>query len=330
MNSHYIRISLLLSSKTILNLHNSCRIRFLDSNEASKIAEQARKYNVFARHSGEENFYLKRLNELGNNTIIEILRAGSPKDLYSDLAKTADLIEKVAVISTTFAMKKDKLLNKIGINKKPRREFDFVIGPQYRSLKTRTISSPRSLGIHVDERFNNRFSRCGFNEMIDHFQMRSSMSERALASFNWLFESRVESQFPASVVKTSITLETLLIISDSESLSQSLSERSAFILSTDPFERQRISKIIKRFYEGRSGIVHGSKKKVKKMTPMLLEGVDRITLLILLIFSANPTLWLTKEDLYSWFEIQRWGAPSNNLAIPYPKSYLQYALRLCE
>jgi hypothetical protein len=127
-------------------------------------------------------------------------------------------------------------------------------------------------------------------------------------------------------LQTSIALESLLILSESESLAQTLSERAAFILSPEPGRRQHISRILKRFYDARSGVVHGSQKKAKKLTPSLLETVDRLTILLRLVIAANAKVWPSSNALREWCETQRWGAPSNEIKIPFPDLYLRNAL----
>jgi hypothetical protein len=117
-----------------------------------------------------------------------------------------------------------------------------------------------------------------------------------------------------------------LIFTESESLAQSLSERAAFILSANPARRKLISKILKRFYEVRSGVVHGSQKKAKKLTPTLLETVDRIMLLLTLVISANSKVWMDTDGLREWCETQRWGEPSIEIIVPFPDTYLKNVL----
>jgi hypothetical protein len=119
-----------------------------------------------------------------------------------------------------------------------------------------------------------------------------------------------------------------LIFSESESLAQTLSERVAFMMTSDPSKRYQISRIIKRFYDARSGVVHGSHKKLRRLTPALLEAVDRLEILLCLIISSNSQLWPTVSGLHEWCESQRWGGPSKDVKIPFPSSYLKNALAL--
>ena len=205
-----------------------------------------------------------------------------------------------------------------------------MISPGYRFLRSRARPAPVAQGVLIDERFCKRFSRCSFNTLPDYMQSRTDIAKRVSRSLDWLFDSRTEPRLEAAVVKTSIALESLLIFSESESLAQSLSERAAFVLSSNPDRRHLISRTLKRFYEARSGVVHGSQKKAKKLTPALLETVDRLAILLCLIIAANSRLWYSADALREWCEGQRWGDPSKEVQIPFPGSYLRNAIALSQ
>jgi hypothetical protein len=285
--SRYMRTTSMLSTRTELEFPNSARIRFFSKNEAKILAENVRKRNVFARHSWENNFYLQRLDELAERTVVEVFRPGNPHDIAEEAEKAAEWIERLAVLSSTLAATKRELQRKLGISAKRSTELNFANDFQLRFLRSRESAVPAIQGIHIDQRFCRRFLRCGFQNLVEHYLPKNKRIERTLTSLNWLFESRLESGIEASVVKTSIALESLLIFSESESLARSLSERTAFVLSSSPATRRKISGIIKRIYNARSGVVHGSRKKAKELTPSLVESVDRLTLLLCLVMGAN-------------------------------------------
>jgi hypothetical protein len=136
--------------------------------------------------------------------------------------------------------------------------------------------------------FCKRFSRCGFDTLANYIQSNSDISNRLAVSLAWLFDSRIEPRLAASVVKTSIALESLLIFSESESLAQSLSERAAFILSPDPSRRQQISRMLKRFYDARSGVVHGSQKKAKNSLRRFLKLLAASLFCYVWLFQRTP------------------------------------------
>jgi hypothetical protein len=285
--SHYIRTTWMLSAETILRFADFSTIRYFSSDDADKLADQVRKRNVFARHSWENNFYLQRVKQLADQTIIEVFRPGDPKTMSDEAETVGSYLEKIAILSTTIALKKESLLRRLGINVKLRTETDFIFSSNFHFLRSRARPEPVVQGITIDETFRRRFSRCGFDPLTSYIQSNTDIAHRVRLSLDWLFDSRIEPRLPASIVKTSIALESLLIFSESESLAQSLSERAAFILSSDPDKRYLISRVLKRFYDARSGVVHGSQKKAKKLTPPLLETVDRLTILLNSLVSGN-------------------------------------------
>lgn len=326
--SRYIRTSWMLSARATLKFADFSMIRFFNVDEANELAERVRRRNVFARHSWENNFYIQRVKSLGNHTVIEVFRQGDPKAIGEKAEQIASSLEKITVLSSTVAVDKEHLQRKLGISTKPGTVTNFMISPGFRFLRSRARSAQTVQGVTIDERFRNRFSRCGFAALADYVLSRREMANRVSRSLDWLFDSRVEPRREASVIKTSIALETLLIFTESESLAQTLAERSAFMLSSDPSKRHQISRIIKRFYDARSGVVHGSHKKAKRLTPALLETVDRLVILLCLIIASNWRLWPSAEVLREWCESQRWGQPSKDVKIPFPNFYLRNALVL--
>jgi len=323
-------VTWILSAETVLKFPDSSSVRFFGEGEADSLAKKTRKRNVFARHSWENSFYLQRIGELSNHTVIEVFRPGDPQDMAGEAESVGDLIEKLAVLSSTLALHKQKLQRKLGISPRPQTEIDFIIGPEFRYLRSRSRSVPTAQGIQVDELFCRRFSRCGFFNLYEYCLSPGDLQKRVNSSLDWLFKSRREPGLPASVVKTAIALESLLIFNESESLARSLSERVAFVLSSSPETREQISKIVKRFYNARSGVVHGSRKKMRDLSPSLIEAVDRLSVLLYLTIGMNPQLWPSAEDLRRWCEMQRWGEPSTEVEIPYPSTYLKNAIALSQ
>ncbi|MBN1135417.1 MAG: hypothetical protein JXM73_02470 [Anaerolineae bacterium] len=291
------------------------------------MAEHIRKRNVFARHSWENNFYVQRARSLAGHTVMEVYCPGDPQDIAEEAERIAGALERVVVLSSTLAVDRPKLHRRLGISSRPRSETDLIMSPGLRYLRSRAQPTPVAPGIVVDERFSSRLSRCGFDALAECVWSKSNIARRILLSLDWLFDSRLEPRTPAAVVKTAIALESLLILSESEAVTQSLSERAAFILSGDPNLRQQTSRMLKHFYSGRSGIVHGSEKKAARITPGLLEATDRIAVLLCLVIAANSQIWSSSEDLQAWCENQRWGE-AWQVKIPFPGSYLRNALVL--
>lgn len=325
---YYLRTTRLLNAKSILSFPDSSKIRFFTSSEASKFAETMRRSNVVARLGGQGNFYLNRAVDLRDRTVIEVLTVSSPDNMLEIGESIAILIEKLAVLSTTLFMRREDLLRKLGISVSMTSEVNLAVTSQFKRIRSRSQRAPAVEGIVIDRQFCNRFMKCGFMELFQYLQSQGDLHKRVRTSADWLLESRRDAGQTASVVKTAIALESLLIFSESESLARTLSERSAFILSSSPQVRREISRVILRFYDVRSGIVHGSQRKARKLTTTLTECVDRLTLLLHLIIASNANLWSNVESLRLWCEEQRWGKPSSDVNVPLSQIYLRNALAL--
>jgi hypothetical protein len=327
--THYIRTTWMLSAKTNLKISEFCEIRHFTALEAEKLGAQVSSHNIFARTRGGDHFYVSRARELGDHTVIEVFLPGEPKEISDEAGIIASTLEKIAVLSLTIAMKKAELQKRLGISTALRTYFHFSFSPDFYSINSKIHSSPDCKGIIIDDRFQNRFFSCGFNTIVDYLRQKNDIGIRLSQSIDWLFESRTEPRLQAAVVKTATALESLLLFNETESIGRSLSERIAFIISSDPIKRRQIDKIIKDFYNFRSGVVHGNQRKIDKYSPMLLESVDRIAIMVCLVIAANSTLWTSMEALKDWCETQRWGVPSI-VNIPFPVLYLDKAMNLSQ
>lgn len=327
--TRHLQTTHLFHAEESLILPEHTTIRYCSADEALELATSARKRNVFARHSWESNFYVQKLESLGGTTLIETLRPGDPDDILSEARIAADVAEKVSLLSTVLVTPRRSLLRQVGNDLLRGSKLDIAISPQFRYLRTKSGRRIEKRGVNIDKKFKNRFNRCGIPGLFSLCTAKAGLSSRLRSAVGWLAESRQDSYLPAALVKTSIALETLLIFSESESLARSLSERTAFILSSDSLTRQRISSIVKTFYDARSGVVHGSEKKAKKLTPNLLEAMDRLIALMCVTIAANTALWTAKEDIQEWCERERWGSPSR-LVRRWSLKYLSNAILLSQ
>jgi hypothetical protein len=145
--SRYIRTTWMLSAQAALTFTDFSTLRFLSAGEAAELAQQVRKRNVFARHSWENSFYIQRVKSLADHTVIEVFLPGDPQEMGEKADEMASLLEKVAVVSSTFALNKRELQRKLGIIAKRRTEIDFMISPRFRYLRSRAQASPTAPGI---------------------------------------------------------------------------------------------------------------------------------------------------------------------------------------
>ena len=328
--SRFIRTTWLFSADArleLLSLH--AWIRRIPATESAALAEETRRRNVFARHSWENSFYLKRATQLADTTVIEVYRTGVLDEILPAARRIADLIEKVALLSSALSLRRDRTHNLVALSRHRRYGFDLAISPGFRYLRSSQREEAEPRGLPIDSTFVRRFKRCGFEQVVAGALSEGDIGRRLDQSVGWLFESRLETAPQAAVVKTAIALEALLIASDTESLRGPLSERCAFLLSDEPGKRRRISKAIKTFYDLRSGIVHGGRRRVA-VSPTFLEGVDRLVVLLLLTLSANTGSWQSFPHVVAETENRRWGGSELTIHRSFPGSHLARALLLCE
>ena len=321
----YIQTTSKLSSKvplTLTKLHT--RIRLFSSEEAKDLADIIQKRNVFSRHSWENSFYVSRVLDLSNKTVIEILHSENPDHGAVESQKIVEIIQNVALLSSSFASSRKEFQRLLGIEPYRNNEFNLAIGDNYRFIRSKSKTVPKIKGISVDEKFHRRFFRCGFHKLTYFCLSSSNLANRLISTINWLAKSREEPLLPAALIKTSIALESLLGFGGREPFAKSLAERAAFLLSSNAITRKQVSHIFKVFYNERSRTVHGSKITVSSQ---LTEGVDRLTIMLCLIIAANSNRWKMEADLREWCENMKWGK-TEDLIFPFPTSYLNNALKL--
>jgi len=326
--SRYLRTSWILAADSVLQVGYGTAVRFFPSEEAEELVAVLRKRNVFARHSWENDFYLQRARALANRTVIEVNRPGHPNDMIDEAEHTANLVERLALLSAILSLSRKSLQRRLAIQEHRRSEFDLTIGRDFYYLRSRSKPEGNVRGIAVDTRFCRRFERCGFPKVLSLISQRTQLSRRVELSIDWLSESRLEPRLAAAVVKTSIALESLLIFTESEPLRTSLAERTAFLLGGTEDRRRALSRLVKDFYDARSGVVHCNKRKTGKLSECLLEAMDRIALLACLTIAANTDKWPSHEAIRRWCESQRWGSPASDVKIPFPHAYLDNAMKL--
>lgn len=327
--SRYIRETSLIVAQAVLSLPDSSRVRRVSQREADEMAAAIRKRSVFSRHSWENDFYYQRALSFAGKTIIEVFRPGQPNDIARDAEVTSELIEMLVLLSTTPAAQRDVFMRKLGIGTRQQTEFDLILGPDLRYLRSRTRTAAKRTGFPLDRTAVARFQRLGFPLLYNASRAKSPLGARLHRSLSWLFESRREPNLEAAIVKTAIALETLLVFGESEPVTRSLSERAAFLLSPKPDTRKRVAALVSRLYEARSGVVHGGKRKRKSVSPRLLEGGDRLAVLLLLVVSGNTSTWPDEDAFRSWLQDERWRAPTR-ITLPFAPVYLSRALAFSE
>jgi hypothetical protein len=289
----------------------------------------ARRRNVFARHSWENNFYIERIRLLSGATILEAFAPGSIDQMVHGAQATVELLEKVALISSCLGTRRKRTQDLLAISGHRRFGFDLAIAEGFQFLRSSARREPKPRGIPIHDTFVKRFNRCGFPALVRIGSASTGLSPRLQSAVSWLFESRQEPAPEAAVVKSAIALEALLILNEHESLRGPLSDRAAFILADDASLRRRISKAVKGFYDNRSGIVHGGRRR-GKVPPHQLEGIDRLLVLLMVTLASNAALWPTFDSVTNWVDEQRWGASVSRIKRPFPASHLTRAVQLAD
>lgn len=323
-DSRYLRVIPYLYSKSIFELSQNVSILFINKFENETLLAKVKKRNIFARHSWENSFYIDRLSHFCEKTVISIIQPGTPQDIQAFACELSEYVEHILIIATIFSLDREAFQKKYFSTLST--EYDFAYSQDMKFLKSRTLSKKRE-PINIDDSFRKRFEKLGFKNVFNYFNESNELAERVKKSVNWLYESRVEKNLNAAIVKTSIALESLLIFANSESLSKSLSERTAFLLTKEPKLRSMISKIVTEFYNARSGIVHGGKKRIKGINKNIIESMDRLLALVIILICSNKQLWNTNESLRLWCENQKWGMPYGNINVHFSKIYLSNAIK---
>jgi len=330
-NSYYLRSSWILNSIKPLTFSKiDGQIVKFDCNTTDELAELISRKNLFQRIPTSSKFYVQRALDLGDSTIIEIYGSEHIDTLIRKAQIFANWIEMVCVLAESLSTDREKIKKKLQIKENRRTVLDLTIGKNFYYLRTNInqISIPK--GIQIDDIFISRYRRCGFNELENVCFIEGEIHKRIKKSVEWLFESRTEPLLDSAIVKTTISMESLLIFDANESLANALSERIALILTDDPDLRKKISRHVKRFYNARSGIVHGGRRKLELRSQNLLEGIDRILILLHLIIIHNIEKWDTVEKLKIWLENEKFGFPDNNKVVPFSKKYITDAMKKIE
>lgn len=325
----YMRTTSLFRVSTPVVFDDGTRIRHYTREQSDALYELLRKRNVFARHRQERDSYSPRATAFADKAVIEVVRNGSPDHVRAEVTLASDVAEQVALLAASLVVPRQKMLSQLGIGGRPSETVELLRGPGLAVLRTKTSPIPAGGGVHVDTALAKRVKATGLSQLYTASCGAGDLPKRLATALGWLFESRCEPRLGAAIVKTAIAMESLLIFTESESLARSLSERMAFLLSADAAERRRVATLVKRFYDARSGVVHGSRKKRSLASPELLDGIDRLLVLALAVVATGATRWATGADLSEWCEAERWGAPQS-IVRPFQKKYVRGALALCE
>ena len=309
-----------------LSLSSSTKLYLMDEVECREFLHDITKKNAFLRIRREADFYYRRIKALTGRTVVEVTLPGTPKEIRSQATLVADAAEQILLLTGSFALRRAAFHRLLGISSYPIDQIGLIRSADRMTLRSATKPSAIPSQVVVDLALSRRFQKYGFISLFEACIDNTSLARRLCHAVDWLIESRCEPRFEAALVKTSIALESLLIFSEREALSRSLSERVAFLLSNDAATRAVVCAAIKRFYDVRSSIVHGGKRR-RSTTEEILDGVDKLITLVLLKIAVNRELFQTQDALQVWLDEERWRAPTK-LEQSFPSSVVRSALNL--
>jgi len=329
--SRFLRTTWILNASASLDLaEDGVAIRRISEVESDDMTAMARKRNVFARHSWENNFYIERIGQLRGTTVLEVFLPGSIDEVLEEARTRAEYLERVALVSAIFAVQRQRMLQMLGIGAHRQSGFDLAISPGFEFLRSTARPESRARGVPVDTAFERRFVRDGFLELLRAGYASTGLRDRLKLSVRWLSESRQETELTAAIVKSAIALESLLIANEVENLRGPLAERTAFLLSDDSAMRERIAKVIRKFYDIRSSIVHGGRRRPIAVPVQILEGVERLTALVAVTLAANRLQSPTFDAVVEVVNKRKWGDKLPIIRRPFRSSALSWALKLSE
>jgi hypothetical protein len=301
------------------------RVTYLDKNQAEYLTKQLMRKNIYARVKREKDFYVSKVREVTDKSVIEIARRGDVDSIVNYAKKTADIIEKTALLSVVLGINRQEFQNSLTADPYVTNQIRFAIGQNFRHLRSKTTPTIGAQGITIDERFCRRYDRCNFQQLVLFCVSNSSLAKRVLNAIHWLNESVDDMSAATACVKSAIALESLLVFDQSEPLVKNLCERSAFILSNSPEERKAVSEIVKNFYGERSKVVHGHQHTVSST---IVESMNKLCILMCVKIANNYSLWKNETDLRNWTEDRKMGVQNASLNESFPNTYLHKAIEL--
>jgi hypothetical protein len=314
-------------AKSPLAVDRAVVVKHLAEADVAAMCEQLRRRNVFARHAGG-GFYTRVLAQMADRTVVELLVPGEPDHVAAEAAIHASAVEDVVLVAALMGLTRSAVAKRLRPRDPSTHRVELAIGPGFRQLRARSARLGGKAGAEIDAPFAKRFSKHGFTHLYRLCTSATDMGTRVRYSIHWLKEAVREANLQSAVIQLAIAMETMFIFSESESLARSLGERLAFLLTDDENMRASVDTAVKRFYDARSGVAHGSRRKLRHLSVPLVDGAARLAVLSLCVVGANAQIWRTPDSLRDWFARERWVTPSA-IDRPFTVMALRRALSLC-
>ena len=132
----------------------------------------------------------------------------------------------------------------------------------------------------------------------------SDLDKILLRSIHWLSVALTQSEPETALITLIVSLETLFKQEGGNSITGTVAESTAFVLTDKPDGRRRIAKSIREFYGKRSAVAHGGKKPISESDVALLTQFVCAT--ILTILNNLPHL-RSQAELMAWIDSIKFG-----------------------
>ena len=133
---------------------------------------------------------------------------------------------------------------------------------------------------------------------------RTNFETTLLRSIHWFASSQRQIEKENELLNLLTSAETFLTPKDNSSISNSIAEGIAILLTSDLGERRSLKKTMKRFYGIRSSLSHGSAQSILDLDLFELRGI--IGQLISIMISRSCE-FNSQQSLLDWIEDQKLG-----------------------
>lgn len=320
----FLRTSWMFEAEVDLGVDDlGLRLRRVSAGESADLADRRRKASVFARFGRDRDFYAQRIRALSGQTVLDVRIPGPPRAVLPRARSMADAFEQSLVLAAVATLGRRRVQRQLGVFRHRDAGLDVAIGPGY-AMRSSSRAPKGVSPINVDAMFVGRFQKLGLPGVLRSSAGDSDLSYRLCTATSWLFEAGFNPNTAGAVVNIATALEALLV-AGREPPTRSLSERSAFLLADLPQRRERVSRAVKRFYDARGDVVHGSRGDAPAELDPLLDDAFRVAVALASTIAANDH-WKSMQAVIEWTEARRWGSHSTQLVRPLPWSFLQRAV----
>lgn len=290
------------------------RVRRIAAAEVDTLVRNREKADGFVRARQDRDFYTPRLKSLAGSTVVDVRLKGKPDTVRSELLRLAQNAEHALIVGAWIHLGWKKLRNHLA-DPVLRGGSELVVGPGWKMRSSR-LAGRQPNPLRVTDAFVTRSATQPVWLFARSACETTGWRVRLETSLRWLAEAAKDQNRVSAVVKLCTAFESLLT-GGREGVTRALSERSAFLLSTEPSRRAATSTAVKRIYDLRSASVHGSSGSEETVAAEWLNAACRLVLAVAGVICANLGRWNHHGGLVQWVEQARWGVTSPELSRPH-------------